>query len=196
MKDKNLFWIGVEGGISNGKTTFVKKMINFFLSKSDINVCGFYQPCLFKNNERKQYLLDVIDNDRKIHEFILANRIENRKVICPYEFNQEAFEKAKIIAKNAKYIKNIEKPVIIFLDEIGYIETQKGGHYDTLMSYVESFKEARKIILVLTYTDIRKDCVENLLKVILNAEKLDFNVNIKSNDINEFCENVYEFLTN
>lgn len=197
--NNKLFWFGIDGEISNGKTTLVKKMMNFFLDKSDVNVCGFYQPCLFENNQRKQYLLELLNNERKIHEFILANRDESKKhgnMKCPYEFNQTAFENVKIAAKNAKCLMSSEKPVIVFMDEIGYIETQKGGHYEALVNYIESVRDAKKICFVFTYTDIRKECVEKLLNGIFDTPKTDLKINIKSSDedIYKFCDDVYEFL--
>ncbi|KAH0794346.1 hypothetical protein GPJ56_001639 [Histomonas meleagridis] len=171
----------------------IKEMIEFFMTKDDVQIAGFTQPVIYENGERSYYKLDLITNQKTIVSYELAKRvgfIDGRN--CPYVFKQETFD---IVLKTATEAVSNGNPALIFLDEIGSMESKEKGHYQAMLQYIKSYKNSKKLCIVPTYIDIRKVEVEKLLQTLnITIPNITISVPTEKDTELQFFQKVYEFM--
>ena len=167
-------------------------MIDFFINNDEIQISGDTQPSHFEDGDRNGYDLTVITNNRKLETYKFARLGKKAKPgLIPYIFEQNVFD---LVLQTAKEINCSSKPAIVFLDEIGRLETMMGkGHHQAILQYLESFQNASKVYLIVTYNERRKDeTMSYLSKLHVKEAALHFEKSNETANIGDFCNKILD----
>lgn len=183
----NLFFVPISGKIFAGKSTTVRAMIDFFLSRDEVQVHGYTQPSHFEDGDRDGYDLTLITNERTLetHEFArLGKRARPGQI--PYIFAQSVFDRVLLTAES---IGGCAKPAILFLDEIGRLETMMGkGHHRAIQQYLQSLQCARRVYLIVTYNERReRETMDYLAQLHVRAAPLSSAAAGAASDVGALC---------
>lgn len=139
----------ITGDKGTGKTTFAKQMAESMKNKN-IKISGVLSVGKFENNIKTQFELVDIQTNEKI--LLASTQIKSDLRFGKFYFNKEAFRFGeKVINRD---IKNYD---YILIDEVGMLEIQNGGWYQTIENL---FKHPdKKQIWV-----VRRKYIDNLVK--------------------------------
>lgn len=137
MKERKNIFI-VTGDVHEGKSTFVRQFSDFLLKKGKI-AGGFITRGTYKDGQKENFSLFDIKTQKE-HAFISSRAVENWTEFKANYFNPEAFEKGmKIIQESVS-----DNSDVIILDEIGQMESEKGGWYN-VMEYLSNNDQKKQV---------------------------------------------------
>lgn len=118
MKDRIII---ISGEVGQGKTTFLKKIIEL-LKNNKIKAVGFISPAILDNEKRiGYYITDLLTGEEKMISGTTGN--ENMVKTGKYYFSNEGFDFGKKILSK----ESISAAQIVVIDEIGFLEINNGG---------------------------------------------------------------------
>ncbi|KAH0791161.1 hypothetical protein GPJ56_004972 [Histomonas meleagridis] len=187
-----IYYIPIFGKVFGGKSVVVRQIIDSFVQRQDLQVAGYTQPSAFEDGDRIGYDLTLIKNDRTLETYKFARLGKHAKPgKIPYIFEPSVFDE---VYNTACSIHSNGKPAIVFLDEVGRLETmQKQGHHKSILKYIEVFQNAKSMHLIITYNERRKDETAKYMDEI-GAEQstLSYDKSNESITVQDFCNQILE----
>jgi len=123
----------ISGNIQQGKTTFVRKVINR-LKRQNVDIGGIMSNVEYEGNQRVGYTLENLKNGKKTQ---LCNIAENKgwRKQGKFYFNPNAVVQGNEILEFENGI-----PELIVIDEIGPLEVKSGGWAPAIQKIAEEAK--------------------------------------------------------
>ena len=115
----------ISGKINSGKTSFLSDLSRSFEKRK---TTGFLSNKKISKNKRTYYL-NFINKAKKLRIAI----VDERK-------KEAAFVDKNFKLAREKILKEIESKDIVFIDEFGFLEFNKGGHFELIRELSEKFK--------------------------------------------------------
>jgi nucleoside-triphosphatase THEP1 len=123
----------ISGNIQQGKTTFVRKVINR-LKRQNINIGGIMSNVEYEGDKRVGYTLENLKSGDKIQLCNIAENKEWRKQ-GKFYFNPDA-----VVQGNKILAFENTNPDLIIIDEIGPLEIKTGGWAPAIQKIAEEAK--------------------------------------------------------
>lgn len=191
---KTRAWFPIVGHVLAGKSVITETLLDFFLEKEDINTTGFIQPSRFEDGDRIGYDLTVVCNDKslKTMEFARLN-IRAQPGVIPYRFNNDVFEQ---VYEQASTFSVDERPVLIFLDEIGRLEVVGEGHGKSIRKYLEITQDASRVYLIVALNHRRNEMIDKFMtETGFVRSEMRITVPCTPDDITTLAESIYREIT-
>lgn len=128
----------ITGDINSGKTSTIKKLVNF--SKEPI--AGIISEGIFINNEKVGYkIIDIVTQKEEL--LISTTPIKTDIKLGRFYFSLTGLE----FGQNILF--NIKNEKIVIIDELGFLELNKKGFFKPIKYLLKNF--TGKLVLVIRY---------------------------------------------
>ena len=151
-------WLPFSGRNLTGKSWRVEVLLKYFAQRPEVKLAGFIQPSHFEDGDRDGYNLTLVKNDGTLQTMKFARlNLKAKPGQMPFVFEQDAFD---AVYEEASHITCDDRPVVLFLDEVGRLEVTSGkGHGRSIEMYLQRLKDAKKLFVVATFNERWTDLV-------------------------------------
>ena len=135
------------GSLGQGKTTFVKKLIDVFRDKN-ITIGGVYSPKIIENNTTIGYdIIDITNNEQEI--FLRQTDHENFDKIGRFSIFPQGLQKGSVALMSSK---NSDKEIVI-IDEVGTLELENQGWANIIQDLLNASNNHILLVIRDTFAD-------------------------------------------
>lgn len=175
----------VHGGIASGKTSRGEQIADL-ARENGYNVRGIISQRVMRDRETIGYDLVDLESGKTRPMVYRGTEVQGdewRPLRGPFLYNEESFEEANRVLKEAAYV--MDDKTLVVVDEYGHLEARGLGVYSGLRMVVESMVSSGKLLVL-----CRTDKIDDVLRLFTQSETRFMVMDAAQSDV---LENVVEF---